>query len=51
VADPSERGSWSPSEAQLSGGFVGVWMMPGATALTRMPRVAYSMASNLVAEV
>ena len=27
----------------------GVWITPGETALTRMPREAYSMASDLVA--
>ena len=32
----------------VSAGCIGVRMMPGATALTRMPRAAYSMASDLV---
>src|ERR1700740_40562 len=35
--------------AWVSGGFIGVLMMPAATAFTRMPREAYSMASDLVA--
>jgi hypothetical protein len=29
---------------------VGVWIIPGETAFTRMPREAYSMASDLVAD-
>ena len=42
-------GSWSPSRHSFRG-CIGVWMMPGETALTRMPREAYSTASDRVAE-
>ena len=37
------RNSW------VSGACIGVLMMPGDTALTRMPFLAYSIASDLVA--
>src|SRR6476659_1238688 len=37
------RNSW------VSGACIGVLMMPGATAFTRMPLLAYSIASDLVA--
>jgi hypothetical protein len=35
--------------AYVSGECIGVLMVPGATAFTRMPRFAYSIASDLVA--
>ena len=48
LAGLPERGSRPPSPWWLSAGCTGVWMMPGETALTRMLREAYSMASDLV---
>ena len=44
------RVSWGnpASAACVSGGCIGVLMTPGATALTRMPRSAYSIASDRV---
>jgi len=41
-------GSRLPSASWLSAGYIGVWIMPGETALTRMPREAYSKASDLL---
>ena len=35
--------------AKASGGFSGVWMTPSETAFARMPRDAYSIASDFVA--
>ena len=38
------------SASQLSGARIGAWMLAGDTALTRIPRDAYPIASDLVAE-
>lgn len=44
---PMRPTGWSfASAACFSGACIGVLMTPGATALTRIPRVAYSMASD-----
>ena len=42
-------GCRAPSAAWVPGGCIGVLMTPGETAFTRMPRLAYSIASDLVA--
>ena len=42
-------GCRSARNSCVSGGCIGVLMMPGETAFTRMPLLAYSMASDLVA--
>ena len=41
-------GAARPGPSYVSGSCIGVLMTPGATALTRTPRAAYSMASDLV---
>src|SRR5450432_2871904 len=43
-------GSRPPRVSWCSSGCIGVLMIPGDTALARMPRVAYSMARDLVAD-
>src|SRR5438105_1844648 len=42
-------GCRAASCAYASTGYIGVLIVPGATAFTRMPRLAYSIASDLVA--
>jgi hypothetical protein len=49
LAAPPERGKPAVWAVVAFGQVHGVWMMPGETALTRLPREAYSMASDLVA--
>lgn len=46
----TERSAELPARVQQARRQTGVWMTPGETALTRMPREAYSIASDLVAE-
>ena len=49
LAHAPERVERRRARRSVSAGCTGVWMMPGETALTRMPREAYSMARDLVA--
>ena len=49
LADVPERRNPAAERVVASGACIGVWMTPGDTAFTRMPREAYSMASDLVA--